>query len=92
MYVVLQYCAMSLLKISHASTAFGVMKMSEPEFKCCECGLETPIANTTRPTYCERCCPDHDYEYDRFDQMHYCKHCGEVPPDDWHGYNYEGGW
>lgn len=67
-------------------------KSSEPdtkpsEFKCVVCGKETDISNTNGQTWCEECCPDHDYAYDPGDRTRYCIHCGAEPPYDWHGYD-----
>lgn len=61
--------------------------MADPKFRCTVCKTETPIANVTGPTWCEKCCPDHDYEYDPGDRTRYCKNCGAEPPYDWHGYD-----
>jgi hypothetical protein len=36
-----------------------------------------------RRTYCPAHCPDHDYEYSRYDG-HYCINCGQAPDPDWH--------
>lgn len=57
------------------------------EFKCSVCGVATDTAPLEGPTYCPSCCPDHVYTYDPGDRKHYCDHCGQEPPYDWHGYD-----
>lgn len=52
-------------------------------FKCSVCGELAPIApQGSEPTYCEKHCPDHDYQYERGDGWH-CVTCHAEPPHDW---------
>lgn len=67
----------------------GKVTEKKPEFKCVACGKETEVANIEGPTWCPECCPDHDYEYDRDARARYCKNCGQEPPYDWHGYDWD---
>lgn len=61
-------------------------------FTCRVCGVETGthplVENEAGETIgvqgvCPEHCEDHEYEYDSFDRNHYCKHCGDIPPDDY---------
>lgn len=52
-------------------------------FVCAKCGKETPVAPLSGPAYCEECCPDHDYRYDRGRRGHFCITCDMPRPDDW---------
>ncbi|UYZ08572.1 hypothetical protein CFBP5507_06105 [Agrobacterium salinitolerans] len=58
--------------------------MSEHDFHCRECHAPTPIAAADgSPLWCEECCPDHEYEYQR-GEGNRCIHCNAEPPDDWY--------
>lgn len=55
----------------------------EPDFHCRECGVETPSAPADGSKgYCQNCCPDHDFVYER-GVGHRCKICDCEPPLDW---------
>lgn len=49
---------------------------------CCEaCGAEVDCyPDPPAPAYCEECCPDHDYQYDRDERGHICTVCGGRRP------------
>lgn len=51
-------------------------------FKCGNCGGAAVLSPPVGETCCENCCPDHQYEYDRF-EGHRCKTCHAEPPLDW---------
>lgn len=52
-------------------------------FKCSVCGEQCSVApKGDDPTYCEKHCPDHQYEYER-GEGHRCVTCNAPPPDDW---------
>ena len=56
----------------------------EPDFTCCKCCTKTDTApDPPGWTYCEYCCPDHEYEYDKWEQAKICTVCGKRKPDDW---------
>jgi hypothetical protein len=58
---------------------------------CSICGTKEVIVYHTNPsqTFCPACCPDHDYQYERWERAHICTVCGEQAPadlfdhDDW---------
>lgn len=57
----------------------------EVDFHCCVCGKETPIApKLPERAVCEDHCPDHDYEYDKSAQGHFCKLCDKRRPEDYY--------
>lgn len=57
---------------------------NKPTFLCQGCGTECETApDPPERAWCPKCCPDHDYDYDRSDRRWECKHCGELRPDDW---------
>lgn len=53
-------------------------------FKCGTCGEWSTVApQGAEPTYCPKCCPDHDYQYERGEGKR-CAICNAAPPDDWY--------
>lgn len=55
------------------------------EFHCAKCRKELgggPVDGS--PAWCEDCCPDHDFEYDRDRRGHFCKHCDMQAPYEWY--------
>lgn len=71
----------------HPAPAPWEVDMADPKFECHKCKKETEVANVGKMTWCEECCPDHDYAYDPGDRTRYCVNCGAEPPYDWHGYD-----
>ena len=53
-------------------------------FKCGTCGNTAAVSppSDDDPTFCQECCPDHEYEYER-GEGHRCKTCNAEPPLDW---------
>lgn len=39
---------------------------------------------TGADTWCEDCCPDHDYKNDGMRSGAYCDRCGKPAPEDWY--------
>ena len=55
------------------------------DFHCKVCRKEIDgCAPDGSPLWCEDCCPDHEYEYDRGRQGHFCKRCDQQAPYDWY--------
>jgi hypothetical protein len=53
-------------------------------FKCGFCGKTAVVApQGIEPTYCQDCCPDHDYAYERGEGWR-CKTCHGEPPLDFY--------
>lgn len=51
---------------------------------CSKCSADDVIVYMTpEDAICPACCPDHEYEYERGDRDWFCKHCGDVAPEDW---------
>lgn len=46
---------------------------------CCDqCGGDVDCySDPPGPTYCERCCPDHDYKHDKWERARICQTCGK---------------
>lgn len=46
---------------------------------CCDvCGTDIDCYfDPPQMNYCEECCPDHDYRYDRHERGHFCQTCGK---------------
>lgn len=54
------------------------------DFTCRVCGVECDIAtNPPQRAVCPEHCPDHNYEYDRWERQHLCIICNKSRPDDW---------
>lgn len=53
-------------------------------FKCRSCGAECDSAPDDGNAICPKCCPDHDYRYDKLERTWYCWTCGQTPPLDWY--------
>ena len=59
-----------------AAAAFG--------FRCAKCAAPLDGASTDgTPPYCEGCCPEHDFRFDKYDGYR-CAHCFAQPDDDWY--------
>ncbi len=44
--------------------------------KCVICGqLPTVYPDPPEWAYCEECCPEHEYKYDKWRRAHHCTHC-----------------
>lgn len=53
-------------------------------FECGACGGHAYVApQGNEPTYCTKCCPDHEYQYERGEGWR-CLTCYAEPPDDWY--------
>ncbi len=49
--------------------------------KLCRLCRKLPNVYTDEgPVYCPDCCPDHDYEYDKYERAHVCNICGGLRP------------
>lgn len=58
-------------------------------FKCGVCGEGAYVApQGDEPTYCTKCCPDHQYEYERGEGRR-CVTCHAEPPDDWYAEDFD---
>lgn len=57
----------------------------EFDFKCKVCGVECDTAPLPPDrAVCPEHCEDHEYEYERGERGHFCKHCNQEPPWDWY--------
>lgn len=60
----------------------------EIDFHCHVCGKQCDSAPPLpERAVCPDHCPDHEYVYERGDRTHYCKNCGQQPPDDYYDEN-----
>jgi hypothetical protein len=61
----------------------------ETKFECSICGKPTALADPTDPskTFCEECCPDHEYERDPMTRRYHCEVCGKDAPEDFYLYH-----
>ena len=58
-------------------------------FKCGTCGEQAYVAPPgDGPTYCTKCCPDHEYEYERGVGRR-CVTCFAEPPADWYQQDFD---
>jgi hypothetical protein len=52
-----------------------------PDFHCHVCGCDCPTCPPPPgKAVCEEHCEDHDYEYDRDERGHHCRHCFKIQP------------
>lgn len=52
------------------------------DFTCRVCGIECDVApNPPGRAVCEAHCPDHNYEYDRWERKHLCTICSKIRPE-----------
>ena len=61
--------------------------MPDPEvdFSCRVCGKQCDTAPMLPArAVCEEHCEDHEYEYDRDERWHLCKHCNKRVDEDWY--------
>lgn len=57
-------------------------------FTCSKCGKECSVApELPARAVCEKCCGDHDYQYERGECGWFCVHCFKEAPYDWHDHD-----
>lgn len=66
----------------HVKAALAALKRDE--FSCRICGNQCDTAPPLpERAVCPEHCEDHEYNYERGEQRHICKHCGQERPVDY---------